>query len=100
MLVIKIGGGAAIGEGGYTNFAEDLAALAEPVVVVHGGNGRLPLLVARQLGLPAERVWSETASTGNLGSASLPVAYMIFVLLRLGRSKQGTRWYDRERRGF
>jgi hypothetical protein len=25
MLVIKIGGGAAIGEGGYTNFAEDLA---------------------------------------------------------------------------
>jgi uncharacterized protein HemY len=32
--------------------------------------------------------------------ALLAVAYMIFVLLRLGRSKQGTRWYDRERRGF
>jgi peptidoglycan/LPS O-acetylase OafA/YrhL len=32
--------------------------------------------------------------------ALLAVAYMILVLLRLGRSKQGTRWYDRERRGF
>ena len=38
MLVIKIGGGAAIGESGYTNFAEDLALVAEPVVVVHGAN--------------------------------------------------------------
>jgi hypothetical protein len=32
--------------------------------------------------------------------ALLAVAYMILVLLSLGRSKQGTRWYDRERRGF
>jgi 3-oxoacyl-[acyl-carrier-protein] synthase-3 len=45
-------------------------------VVVHGGNGRMPALLARQLGLPAERVWSETAGTGNLGSASLPVAWV------------------------
>jgi 3-oxoacyl-[acyl-carrier-protein] synthase-3 len=44
-------------------------------VIVHGGNGRLPGLVARRLGLPEERVWSETASRGNLGSASLPVAW-------------------------
>ena len=44
-------------------------------VVAHGGNGRMPALVARKLGLPAERVWSETARTGNLGSASLPVAW-------------------------
>jgi 3-oxoacyl-[acyl-carrier-protein] synthase III len=29
------------------------------------------------LGLPAERVWSETARTGNLGSASLPVAWAV-----------------------
>jgi 3-oxoacyl-[acyl-carrier-protein] synthase-3 len=48
----------------------DLAA-----VIVHGGNGRMPDMVARQLGLPAERVWSETVHTGNLGSASLPVAW-------------------------
>ena len=48
----------------------DLAA-----VVAHGGNGRLPSLLARQLGLPPERVWSETPRVGNLGSASLPVAW-------------------------
>jgi 3-oxoacyl-[acyl-carrier-protein] synthase III len=48
----------------------DLAA-----VVAHGGNGRMPALLARQLQLPPERVWSETARLGNLGSASLPVAW-------------------------
>jgi 3-oxoacyl-[acyl-carrier-protein] synthase-3 len=44
-------------------------------IVIHGGNGRFPALLARQLGLPAERIWSQTANTGNLGSASLPVAW-------------------------
>ena len=44
-------------------------------VVIHGGNGRVPALVARALGVPEDRVWSETARTGNLGSASLPVAW-------------------------
>jgi 3-oxoacyl-[acyl-carrier-protein] synthase-3 len=44
-------------------------------VVAHGGNGRMPGLLARQLGLPPERVWSETYRTGNLGSASLPTAW-------------------------
>jgi 3-oxoacyl-[acyl-carrier-protein] synthase-3 len=44
-------------------------------VAVHGGNGRMPGLLARKLGLPLDRVWSETADTGNLGSASLPVAW-------------------------
>jgi 3-oxoacyl-[acyl-carrier-protein] synthase III len=48
----------------------DLAA-----VVSHGGNGRMPALLALQLGLPPEKVWSQTPTTGNLGSASLPVAW-------------------------
>jgi 3-oxoacyl-[acyl-carrier-protein] synthase-3 len=48
----------------------DLAA-----VVAHGGNGRLPGLLARRLGLPAERVQSEASRAGNLGAASLPVAW-------------------------
>jgi 3-oxoacyl-[acyl-carrier-protein] synthase III len=48
----------------------DLAA-----VVAHGGNGRMPALLALQLGVPPERVWSDTARTGNLGSASLPAAW-------------------------
>jgi 3-oxoacyl-[acyl-carrier-protein] synthase III len=54
----------------YRLKVEDLAA-----VVAHGGNGRMPSLLARKLGLPPERVWSETNTTGNLGSASVPVAW-------------------------
>ena len=45
-------------------------------IVAHGGNGRIPALLARRLHLPLECVWSETARTGNLGSASLPVAFV------------------------
>ncbi len=44
-------------------------------VIAHGGNGRMPALLARRLNLPPQLVWSETARTGNLGSASLPVAW-------------------------
>lgn len=44
-------------------------------VFAHGGNGRMSSLLARRLGLPPARVCSETARTGNLGSASLPVAW-------------------------
>jgi 3-oxoacyl-[acyl-carrier-protein] synthase-3 len=51
----------------------EVAQLA--AVIAHGGNGRMPALLARKLGLPPERVWSETPITGNLGSASLPVAW-------------------------
>jgi 3-oxoacyl-[acyl-carrier-protein] synthase III len=49
------------------------------VVVAHGGNGRMPALLARQLGLPVDRVWSVTPQTGNLGSASLPAAWAAHV---------------------
>ena len=44
-------------------------------VIVHGGNGRMAPLVARRLGLDADRVWSQTSATGNLGSVSLPAAW-------------------------
>jgi 3-oxoacyl-[acyl-carrier-protein] synthase-3 len=54
---------------------QGLAVLDLVGVAAHGGNGRMPALLARQLGLPVERVWSETARTGNLGSASLPTAW-------------------------
>jgi 3-oxoacyl-[acyl-carrier-protein] synthase III len=43
-------------------------------VYIHAGNGRLPALVAQQLGVPARRVHSTTATTGNLGSVSLLAA--------------------------
>jgi 3-oxoacyl-[acyl-carrier-protein] synthase-3 len=44
-------------------------------VVMHAGNGRMPDVLARRLGLPRARVWGETGRTGNLGSASVPVAW-------------------------
>ncbi len=43
-------------------------------VYVHAGNGRIPALVAQQLGVAVERVHSTTATTGNLGSVSLLAA--------------------------
>ncbi len=46
-------------------------------VLIHAGNGRLPALLARRLGLPEDRVWSMTAESGNLGSASLPLAWSV-----------------------
>jgi 3-oxoacyl-[acyl-carrier-protein] synthase-3 len=46
-------------------------------VVAHGGNGRMPALLARTLGIPGDKVWSTTADTGNLGTASLPAAWAI-----------------------
>jgi len=66
--------------GAMENAVRELAqrhrlVVADLTVVVHGGNGRLPELLARRLDLPSERVWSETPRTGNLGSASLPVAW-------------------------
>jgi 3-oxoacyl-[acyl-carrier-protein] synthase III len=44
-------------------------------VVMHGGNGRMPALLARLLDLPPQRVWSTTEHTGNLGAASLLAAW-------------------------
>jgi 3-oxoacyl-[acyl-carrier-protein] synthase-3 len=52
-----------------------LAVSELEALVVHGGNGRLPGLLARRLGLPNDRIRSETAHTGNLGSVSLPAAW-------------------------
>src|SRR5690606_8071336 len=62
MLVIKIGGGAAIGEGGFRNFARDLASFTEPVVIIHGGNAGFSEL-SRQLGMPPRMV---TSSSGRV----------------------------------
>lgn len=62
MLVIKIGGGAAIGEGGFRNFAQDLAGFTEPVVIIHGGNAEFSEL-SRQLGMPPKMV---TSSSGRV----------------------------------
>ena len=62
MYVIKIGGGAAIGEDGYRQFAADLAELKLPAVIVHGGNAEFSQL-SRALGMPPRMV---TSSSGRV----------------------------------
>ncbi len=57
MLVIKIGGGAAIDAAAYTHFADDLAILGQPAIVVHGGNAEFSQL-SRQLGMPPRMILS------------------------------------------
>jgi len=69
MLVIKIGGGAAIGEGGYANFAEDLKQIEEPVVIVHGGNAEFSAL-SRQLGMPPRMITSASGRVTRYTNAA------------------------------
>lgn len=69
MLVIKIGGGAAIAEGGYANFAADLAALDEPFVLVHGGNAEFSDL-SRKLGMPPRMVTSQSGRVSRYTDAA------------------------------
>jgi [amino group carrier protein]-L-2-aminoadipate 6-kinase len=58
VYVIKIGGGAAIGEAEFARFAADLAELALPVVLVHGGNAEFSALSTR-LGMPPRMVTND-----------------------------------------
>src|SRR5829696_8759886 len=58
MYVIKIWGGAAIGEAAYARFVADLAELQLPVVLVHGGNAEFSALSTR-LGMPPRMITNE-----------------------------------------
>jgi acetylglutamate/LysW-gamma-L-alpha-aminoadipate kinase len=58
MIVIKIGGGAAIGDQAYANFAADLAELRIPAVVIHGGNAEFSALSAK-LGMPPRMITND-----------------------------------------
>jgi acetylglutamate/LysW-gamma-L-alpha-aminoadipate kinase len=65
VIVIKIGGGAAIGEGEFRNFAADLKELLDAgrsAIVVHGANAAFSQL-SRQLDLPPVMV---TSSSGRI----------------------------------
>ena len=59
MLVIKVGGGAAIDETAYRNFAADLIDLwpGERIVLIHGGNAEFSRLSAA-LGMPPRMITS------------------------------------------
>ncbi|MDP9370346.1 MAG: [LysW]-aminoadipate kinase [Chloroflexota bacterium] len=69
MLVIKIGGGAAIEEGGYGNFAADLASLPEQAVVVHGGNAAFSRL-SSALGMPPRMITSASGRVSRYTDAA------------------------------
>lgn len=58
MYVIKIGGGATIGETAYERFAADLAELGLPVVLIHGGNAEFSAL-STKLGMPPRMITNE-----------------------------------------
>ena len=65
MIIIKIGGGAAIGEAAFRNFATDLRELLDAgrtAVVIHGANAAFSQL-SRQLDLPPVMV---TSSSGRV----------------------------------
>lgn len=62
MLVVKIGGAAAIDSDVYARFAEDVATLGEPVVIIHGGNAEFSSL-SETLGKPPRML---TSSTGRV----------------------------------
>ncbi len=69
MLVIKIGGGAAIEEGGYGNFAADLSSLPEQAVVVHGGNAAFSRL-SSALGMPPRMITSASGRVSRYTDAA------------------------------
>ncbi|HYJ13655.1 MAG TPA: [LysW]-aminoadipate kinase [Thermomicrobiales bacterium] len=62
MLVVKIGGGAAIGTEAFANFAADIATLDEPVIIIHGGNAEFSAL-SDALGMPPRMI---TSSSGRI----------------------------------
>jgi [amino group carrier protein]-L-2-aminoadipate 6-kinase len=68
MLVIKIGGGAGIGADVYTRFAQDIATLDEPVLIVHGGNAEFSDLCER-LGIPVRKITSKSGRVSRYTDA-------------------------------
>lgn len=59
MLVVKIGGGAAIGAEAFANFAADVATRDDQIVIVHGGNAEFSAL-SDALGMPPRMITSNS----------------------------------------
>lgn len=68
MIVVKIGGGAGIGEDVYTRFAKNIVTLDEQVVIVHGGNSEFTAL-CEQLGLPVRKIKSKSGRVSRYTDA-------------------------------
>jgi acetylglutamate/LysW-gamma-L-alpha-aminoadipate kinase len=69
MLVVKIGGGAAIGAEAFANFAADVATMDEPIVIVHGGNAEFSAL-SEALGMPPRMITSNSGRVSRYVDAT------------------------------
>lgn len=69
MLVVKIGGGKAIDMDAYTRFAEDVATIDEPLVIVHGGNAEFSQL-SEALGMPPRMLESSSGRVSRYVDAA------------------------------
>ena len=69
MLVVKIGGGAAIGADAFANFAADVATIDEPLVIVHGGNAEFSAL-SDALGMPPQMLTSNSGRVSRYVDAA------------------------------
>ncbi len=68
MHVVKIGGGAGIGADVYTRFAQDIASIEEPVLIVHGGNAEFSQL-CDALGMPPRMITSKSGRVSRYTDA-------------------------------
>jgi acetylglutamate/LysW-gamma-L-alpha-aminoadipate kinase len=69
MLVVKIGGGKAIGADAFANFAADVATIDEPLVIVHGGNAEFSAL-SDALGMPPRMITSNSGRVSRYVDAA------------------------------
>ncbi len=78
VLIIKIGGGAAIDDVAFSYFAADLARLARPAVVVHGGNAAFSGL-CDALGIPPRMITSASGRVSRYtGAATMDAMLMAY----------------------
>lgn len=68
MIVVKIGGGAGIGEDVYNRFAKDIASLNQPILVVHGGNAEFSE-ITEKLGLLVRKITSKSGRVSRYTDA-------------------------------
>lgn len=92
MIIIKIGGGAAIGEAAFRNFATDLKGLLDDgrtAVVIHGANAAFSQL-SRQLDLPPVMVTSSSGRVSRYTDAATMDAMLMSYCGKVNKTIVGT----------
>lgn len=92
MIIIKIGGGSAIGEAAFRNFATDLKGLLDAgrtAVVIHGANAAFSQL-SRQLDLPPVMVTSSSGRVSRYTDAATMDAMLMTYCGKVNKTIVGT----------